>query len=170
MLAQPVERPFVEAAVVREPGVGLGERFTTQVSGPLLGSAAARHEACPLEHLEVLADRLQGDGREERSELVDGRVALGQPGQHDPAGRVGKRSERDAQRLVAGRDDGGQIEARVSSATPDGAVVLLATVNLLAAGPVKSLRPSPSTIGQISKRYSSMSPAARSVSVSWPLP
>ena len=102
VLAQPVERPLVEAAVVLEPGGGVGERFAAQVRRPLLGAAAARHEARPFEHLEVLADRLQRDGREERGELVDGGVAFGQPGEDGPAGRVGERAERDAERVVVG--------------------------------------------------------------------
>ncbi len=53
---------------------------------------------------------------------------------------------------------------------PDGAVRLSVTVKVLGAAPVKGLRPSPSTIGQISSLYSSISPASRSVSVSRPLP
>src|SRR5207248_7611650 len=110
-----------------------------------------------LEHLQVLADGLEGDRRDEGGELVHRGVALGQAGQDCAAGRVGERPERDAQGI--GRlDRRHQAVASVSSTIPEGAVRLSLTVNWLGAGPVKSFRPSPSTIGQISNRYSSISP------------
>ena len=170
VLAEPVERALVEVAVVLEPGADVGERGGSQVRRPLLRAAAARHQARSFEHLEVLAHRLQRDRREQRGDLVDGRVALGQPGEDGPAGRVGERPERDAQRVVVRGGRHRQALARVSSTMPEGAVRLSVTVNSLGVPSVNSRRPSPSTTGQMSSRYSSIRPAARRVSVSCPLP
>ena len=80
---------------MREQRDGLVERIAAQVRRPLMSTAAARNEAGPLEHLEVLAQGLQRDGGGERGELVDRRVAVGQAGQHRPPGRVSECAERD---------------------------------------------------------------------------
>jgi len=169
VLAEAVEGLFVEAAVVREPGAGFGDGLSTQMGWALPGVAAARHQPGPFQDVEVLAHRLQRDGGEQRREVVNGRVALGQPGENGPAGRIGERTERDAE-SVSGGGGGHYAAISLSRIIPDGAVVLLVTANVLGAGPVNSLRPSPLTIGPIRSRYSSTRPAARRVSVSCPLP
>ena len=80
------------AAVALDPRRHQVEDLRLEVDRAALGVPAAADEAGVLEHPEVLGDGLDGDvvGL---GQLVDGGVAVGQPGDDVPPGRVGERRE-----------------------------------------------------------------------------
>src|SRR4051794_942396 len=95
-----VEAVLPEGAVGLEPLGRVAQRRAAQARRPKLRAAPALDEAGALEHPQVLRDRLKGH-RERRGELVDRRLALDEPREDRPPGRIGERGERGAE-LVDG--------------------------------------------------------------------
>ena len=89
MGVEAVEAAFPELPVVLQPVRGVLERLGLQPARPPLCVASARNQSGVLEHLQVLGDRRQAD-RERRRDLVDGRLAFGEPREDRPARRVGE--------------------------------------------------------------------------------
>src|SRR5215203_4868998 len=100
---EPVEALREKAAIVAQPSIGLGERCCVEAHRAELRLAPARDEPCPLEHLEMLGDGGLAEIRR-RHELVDCRLAGGEPGEDGAAGRIGQRGEDEIERLGSGRD------------------------------------------------------------------
>src|SRR5919106_4882994 len=96
VLAETIEALPPIPPVAGQPVGGLLERLALQPRRPQLRAALARDQARPLEHLQMLGDRLHGD-RKRLCELVDGGVALREPGQDPASSRVRERRERPAQ-------------------------------------------------------------------------
>src|ERR671914_2331640 len=74
----------------------LVERVGLQPARPPLSLPAADDQSRALEHLEVARDRRQAH-RERLRQLLDGRLALGETGQHGAARRVGESGEGQAE-------------------------------------------------------------------------
>src|SRR5215831_12344612 len=94
-LVEPLVALVPEPLVARQPGGYLAERLGLQVAEPGGGALGPRQQARPLQHLQVPGDRWLGHA-ERRGELRDRRVALGQPGQDRPPGRIRERPEHQA--------------------------------------------------------------------------
>ncbi len=75
-----------------------------EVHRAALSVAGPGDESGVLEHLDVLGDRLLGDG-ERFGELVDGRRSAAEAGDDPPPHRVGERHERSIEPIVGGRVD-----------------------------------------------------------------
>src|SRR5262245_4350685 len=89
LVGQSVEAALPEAAVVLEVGRRELERDRVQVGRPLLGGPATGDEACLLQDLQVLRDRLEADP-ERRRQLPHRCVAEGEPGEDLSASGIGK--------------------------------------------------------------------------------
>ena len=100
MISEAIEAVLPHVTVAIDPFDGVVERLGVQPAWPVLGIATAHDEARCFEHLEVLGDCLQADV-ERFGQLVHGRLAAGrQPSEDRPAGRIGERCERDAERVA----------------------------------------------------------------------
>src|SRR5215472_9692380 len=86
-LVEPLVALVPEPLVAGQPGGHLAERVGLQVAEPRGRAPGPRQQARLLQHLQVPGDRRLGHA-ERRGELRDGRVALRQPGQDRPPGRV----------------------------------------------------------------------------------
>ena len=82
-----------ELAVALQPLGCFRERLRLELSRPPLRVTAARNQAGPLQHLEVLGDRRLTD-RERLRQLRNRRLTRGEPGKDRPPGRVRERCER----------------------------------------------------------------------------
>src|SRR6266851_5477668 len=74
-LVEAIEALLPEGTVLFEPFGGLAEVGSVQTRRPQLRRAPACDQSCPLEHLEVLGHRLNGD-REWLGELVHRRLPV----------------------------------------------------------------------------------------------
>src|SRR5437870_625500 len=92
-LVEAIEALLPERTVLLEPLGRLAERGSVQTRGPQLRRAPARDQPCPLEHLEVLGHRLNGD-RERLGKLVHRRLPVCEASEDRSPGRVGKRGKR----------------------------------------------------------------------------
>jgi len=92
MFAEPVERALPELAVAVQPVGRCVERSPLQTRWPQLRFPASRDQAGMLEHLDVLGHRLKAQG-EGLGEFVDRCLAVREPGEDRPSGRVGQRRE-----------------------------------------------------------------------------
>ena len=156
-------------AVVLEPGGRLGDRFGAQVRRTLPRAAAAGHQPRPLEHLRCLLTACsEMTGKSAASSFT---LASPSASRTRIARRVGSASAPNVTlRRVVRRHRGRHGRcASVSSTMPDGAVLLSVTVNWLGR---RGEQPAALAEhhGAISRRYSSIRPAARNDSVSCPLP
>src|SRR4051794_39529273 len=86
---EPIEAGLPEATVSLKPLDGLGRGRSLEPRGAELRRAAPGDQPRPLQHLEVLRDRLDAD-RERLGELVHGRLALRETAEDRPARRVGE--------------------------------------------------------------------------------
>src|SRR4051812_15875436 len=88
-LVEAIEALLPEGTVLLEPLGSLAEPVAVQARRPQLSRAPACDQSGPLEHLEVLGDRLNGD-RERRSELVHRRLSVCEASEDRTTGRVRK--------------------------------------------------------------------------------
>ena len=91
-LPEMVEASLPEATISLEPLGGVPQTRAVEPRGPELGLSTPRDQSRPLEHLEVLGDRLDAD-REGPSQLGYGGLALGQPREYLPTRGVGEGGE-----------------------------------------------------------------------------
>src|SRR5205807_474232 len=96
-LVQAVEALAPESPVRLEPVGGVLQRRRAQPRGTKLGRACPLDQAGALEHPEVLRDRLDAD-RKRLRQLVDRRLAVGQPCE-----------DRAARRIREGGEGGGEL-------------------------------------------------------------
>lgn len=92
MRGEPVELVFPEAAIGIEPVRGIAHRGRCQSHAPHPSVAPPFHQARPLEHDEVFADRGERH-REGARQLADGGLARGEPRDDRAARRIGERAE-----------------------------------------------------------------------------
>src|SRR6266508_2666483 len=96
VFVQAIEAVLPELAIPLDPVGGLLEALRLEPAGPPLRIAAARDEAGALEDFQVLRDgrkrHVEGPGQ-----LGDGGLTFREPRQDRAPGRIGERSERNAQ-------------------------------------------------------------------------
>src|SRR5215204_325766 len=96
VVAETIEGALPEAAIAGEPVGGRLEGVALQPRRSQLRAAPPCDQAGALEHLQMLGDRLHGDGERLR-QLVHGRLALREPRQDGAPRRIGQGRERGAQ-------------------------------------------------------------------------
>src|SRR5216683_4303305 len=92
-LVEAIEALLPEGTVLFEPFGRLAEAGSVQTRRPQLRRAPTCDQPCPLEHLEVLGHRLNGD-RERLGELVHGRLPVCEACEDRTPGRVRKSGKR----------------------------------------------------------------------------
>jgi hypothetical protein len=88
LLVEPLEPVAPDLAVPLDPIGRLFQWRHLETAGSPLCLAAASDQPGPLEHLEVLGNRLETD-RERPRQLIDRGFTFGQPGENRTPGRIG---------------------------------------------------------------------------------
>src|SRR5258708_13594718 len=97
-LLEAIEALLPERTVLLEPFGRLAEAGSVQTRRPQLRRAPTCDQPCPLEHLEVLGHRLNGD-RERLGELVHGRLPVSEACEDRTPGRGRKSGQRVCERV-----------------------------------------------------------------------